>query len=851
MNPELTAIEKRLIQAQARCQGIQLLRDTAILGIVLCACLLCLGVSLEFGLITSKKQALAWLGSIGAGGLITWMALIARMWSRRPTPERVAATLEDADKQLEDRLNTLLFLQRKPEGKPFNWFGPRLSRQLLRLMKRRAAATAFPVGGALTWLSAFVLLLAADVWLNQNFKPWTHLQATSHVRTVKGPASGPSLPVALSATNGLDQSQPWGEVRITDPAADLRLTKVDVLPLAIETAANRPLKTVAWYSSVNGIEETSHELPAPTDSHYAVYQPTIYLDELGLSDWDVVTYYARANTDPQNSYASEVYFLEIRPFREDILKMPGGEGGKPYQTLGEMSSLVTRQQQVIRETHQHVQRPPEQKARDQDRQKLAQAEGDLGNAAEHLYAEMASKMENKPIGDALDNLDKAQASLRRASALLQSNIMTEAQERERAALTELVAARKIFQRAVTDHPGDFNDPQHGDASPVADSSKKMQQMAEFRDEAKSAQDFVQKTAERQKQLQQQARASTPEQSTELSSQQDTLRNELADFQGQHPRAFKGAEAQSNQALESMRNTAEKFRHQDPASVESAGQAAQQLDQLKSAMQARGQSQQLVDAYKLKDMLDGEIRMLQRDSTSSAPDSSEQLARTAEAAQQTIEQLQKAVDQQQGGAGFGQSLRDALHGEKRVALDEKLANVPRAQTEQERRDRAAEAGTGLEQLSQAFAVSQPKPLAAARLADALRPARENGLGPTLAQLHALVKELESHRKISPIDRAKQSRQLMSDAEEVLRNQFGQSQRGTDLRQGIDRMLAQEASPDAATLSKWITELESLSAETRTQMPAKGDVPALADIDPAHLPPAYRDRIEKYFRKLSEK
>ena len=851
MNPELTAIEKRLARAQARWQRIQLLRDTAILGIVLCTCLLGLGLSLEFGLIESKKQALMWLGCTCATGLITWTALIARTWSRRPTQERVAATLEDADKQLQDRLNTLLFLRRKPEGQPFNWFGPRLGRQLSRLMNRRVTATAFPVGGALTWGSVFVVLLAADVWLNQHFKPWTRLPQTSRVRTVRGPVSDPKRPVALSATNGLEQS-PWGEVRITDPGADLRLTKVDVLPLAIETAANRTLKRVAWYSSVNGTGEMPHELAAPTDPHYAVYQPTIYLDELGLSDWDVVTYYARANTDPQNSYASEVYFLEIRPFREDILKMPGGEGGKPYQTLGEMSSLVTRQQQVIRETHQHVQRPPpQQNVRDQDRQKLAQAEGDLGNAAEHLYAEMASKLENKPIGDALDNLDKAQASLRRASTLLQNNVLNEAQERERGALTELVAARKIFQRAVSDHPGDFNDPQQGDASPVADSSKKMQQMAEFRDEAKSAQDFVQQTAERQKQLQQQARASTPEQSTELSSQQDKLRNDLADFQGQHPRAFKGAEAQSNQALQSMRNTAEKFRQQDPDSAESAGQAAQELDQLKNAMQARGQSQQLVDAYKLKDMLEAEIQMLHRDSTSGAPASSEELARTAVAAQQTIEQLQKAVDQQQGGAGFGQPLRDALHGEKKASLDEKLASVARAQTEQERRDRATEAGSELEQLSRAFDASQPKPLAAARQNDALKPTPENGLGPTIAQLRALLKELESQRKVSPVDRAKQSRQLMSNAEEVLRNQFGQSQRGADLRQGIAQMLAQEASPDAATLSKWISELESLSAETRTQMPAKGDVPALANIDPTRLPPAYRDRIEKYFRKLSEK
>ena len=139
------------------------------------------------------------------------------------------------------------------------------------------------------------------------------------------------LELTPPTTNNAEQSQTWGEVRITDPGGDLRVTKVDVVPLQIEAAANQALKKVGWFSTVNGGAETPHELPPPTEPRYAVYQPTVYLDELRLSDWDVMTYYAKANTEKQNSFASEVYFLEVRPFREDILKMPGGEGGKAYK----------------------------------------------------------------------------------------------------------------------------------------------------------------------------------------------------------------------------------------------------------------------------------------------------------------------------------------------------------------------------------------------------------------------------------------------------------------------------------------------------------------------------------------
>ena len=86
----------------------------------------------------------------------------------------------------------------------------------------------------------------------------------------------------------MEQNLAWGEVRITDPGSDLKVTKVDVVPLQIEAAANQALTKVGWFSTVNGASESAHELAAPTEPRYAVYQPTVYLDELHLSDWDVM-----------------------------------------------------------------------------------------------------------------------------------------------------------------------------------------------------------------------------------------------------------------------------------------------------------------------------------------------------------------------------------------------------------------------------------------------------------------------------------------------------------------------------------------------------------------------------------
>src|SRR5262249_38347178 len=149
--------------------------------------------------------------------------------------------------------------------------------------------------------------------------------------------------------------------------------------------------------------------PAPSEPRYALYRPTLYLDDLNLSDWDVVTYYAKADTEKENSFASEVYFLEVRPFREDILKLPGGQGGEAYQRLNEISSLINRQEHVIRQTHQYVQRPPEQEnVRVQDRKKLEQAESDLRDSTRHLYAKTLAELQKKRAGLDLENLARAE-----------------------------------------------------------------------------------------------------------------------------------------------------------------------------------------------------------------------------------------------------------------------------------------------------------------------------------------------------------------------------------------------------------------------------------------------------------
>jgi hypothetical protein len=860
MNFRFTVVETSLNRAEFRWKWLRFLQYTAVLGIVLCTLALLFGGMMLAGWIASKGLAITFFVVLALAGLVAWAVILISVLAGTPARPWLAAALERADRRFLDRLNTLLFLEKHGNEPRNESFALRIARQTQALIAEKKNPLPFRAATSLAWLGAFVMILAATLLWYQAYSPWNYvLTAAQNARTAPQPKPDPTLDLAPPTTNNVEQNLAWGEVRITDPGGDLKVTKVDVVPLQIEAAANQPLDTVGWFSTVNGAGEVPHALPPPTEPRYAVYQPTVYLDELNLSDWDVMTYYAKANTEKNNSYASEVYFLEVRPFREDIMKMPGGEGGKAYQALSDLSALINRQQHIIRQTHQHLQKPPEQEnLQAQDRKKLSEAEGDLSESTRHLYARLAATMENKPIGDALDNLAKAENSLDRASKLLVNQVAGEAQNHERSALSELVAARKMFQKAVSDNPSAFGDDSQDEqeSTPVADPSKKLSQMSEFRDEAKAAQDFVRKTLEQQRSLEQQARSSQRGDYAKLGAQEQQLQKSLEDFQGQHPQPFKGSEAESQQASQAMGNAADSLQRRSSDARAAAQEATQRLQQLTQAMQNQAMQQQLADAYKLKQMLEQQKRKLDEAAKSEDQAPDEKMRQTARDARSTVDQLKKAAEEDPTRDAFGQPLRDALSGQNKVDLDVKLSRLDRPRTLDQATDdktpqqRAAEASEALGKVSKAFDESQPKALQMARKNDPLKSSDSDSFSQGMAELDSLIKQLENSRQLSPEDKAKQGQQALFNLQSGVRSLSGSNERGNQILLHLEQAL-KEKGLDVGDLKKLMDELQHFSVETSEQLAKKEDQPEVTNIDPTRLPPAYRGRIQKYFQKLSEK
>ncbi len=856
MDFRYTAVEKSLNRAEFRWKWLRFLQHGLSLATILCGLVLLLGIALIAGWITSKEWAVTLFGLLGVTGFIALVAVVIAVASRVVDRNWLAATLERVDRRFMDRLNTLLFLEKQRGRSEGAVFESRIAAQTQAVIREKESPSPFPAAPLLARLSTFVLVLSLTIAVYHFYSPWAHLQTSQSAQSKSAGEPAKPLELALPATNNIEERQLWGEVRITNPGTDLKVTKVDVVPLQIEAAANESLRKIGWFSTVNGMIEQPHELPPPAEPRYAVYEPTLYLDELGLSDWDVMTYYAKAHTEKTNSYASEVYFIEVRPFREDILKMPGGESGAAYKCLNELSNLINRQQRVIRETHQHLQKPPEQEnLQQQDRKRLADAEADLGQSTGHLYARLATEMENKPIGEALDNLAKAEKSLTKASGLLADNAMTEAPNRERTALSELVAARKMFQKAVSDHPDAFTDKPTDEGgqepAPVADSSKKLNQMAEFRNESKAGQEFVQKALERQRQLEQQVKNQPQGDYPKLAKEEQTLQQSLADFQQQHPQLFKGAQPETRQTQQAMSKAVDSLAQQNKNARIATQAASQELEKLSSALKNSSAEQQLADAYRLKQMLDQQIRTLDQFSQTGTNHVDPEMRKTGSEAKETINQLKKAAEQEPTRDAFGQALREALSGTNKVNLDSSLNQLDQAQDTTARQQRAREASDSLGKVSQAFAASQPKSLQLAQKADSLKASPQDSFSAGMTELDSLIRQQENNRQVSPQDQSKQGQEALFNLQTGLRSQGGSNERGDQILRKLDAILKSGTPLELEELKKLMDELQHFSVENSERFVKREDKPEVTNIDPSRLPPAYRGRIQKYFQKLSEK
>jgi hypothetical protein len=409
----------------------------------------------------------------------------------------------------------------------------------------------------------------------------------------------------------------------------------------------------------------------------------------------------------------------------------------------------------------------------------------------------------------------------------------------------------MFQKAVSEHPEAFREQGKEQTALSVSDSQRLEQMAEFRNEAKATQEFVQKMLEQQRNLQQHARATRQNDYASLAAQEQHLQQSLRDFASQHPEPFKGAQSETGQAQKALGDAAQSLEQRPTEAPSATQEATHALEKLSQAVQNQAAAQQLADAYRLKRMLDQQIQAFDQGATSGTNVSARQLQKAARDARETIDQLGKTAEQEPTREAFGQPLRDALSGQSRMDIEVKLRQLQQAQDDAEMQQRAAAARDKLGEVSKAFAESQPRTLQQARQTDALQPGGQSAFNQGLAEIQSLLQRLQEGRSLSPQDQARQSQQALDDLKSGLPNHPADDARAQELLKELEETLKTDAPLNLEDLKTLLADLQRFSLETSPQLAWKEERPDLMNIDPSRLPPAYRGRIQKYFQRLSEK
>lgn len=387
-------IQQHLDQASKQWKWLRFLRHSATLGIIVISVLLLLGVVVACGWLTSGGVVTVCLVLLVVGAVLALALLGLVVAVSEPEQDKLARAIERSHPTLMDRLNTLVFLDRLRETPSIRSYYRRIEGQVHSALAGRTLGSPFSSARAVARLCALAALIIVTVWFYLQFTPLAAFTATS--TQLQGGKPQPEkpfeIPPAEPEPEPAKETTPWGEVRITKPGRDLTVTRVEDIPLQIEASASEPVKSVEWYTAINGGEAKQHSLPPPTDPRYVVYEPVIELEKFGLSDWDVLQYYAMATTESGGSFVSKVYFVEIQPFREELRRLPGGQDGKCYSLLNQLTGLIERQQEVIQETHRQQHCPDKASdMQDQERKPLAETEDELATATAHLAAGIAGE----------------------------------------------------------------------------------------------------------------------------------------------------------------------------------------------------------------------------------------------------------------------------------------------------------------------------------------------------------------------------------------------------------------------------------------------------------------------------
>jgi len=137
MSNRYAVVETSLNRAEFRWKWLKFLQHSFLLGSIVCTLVLVFGGAILVGWVTSMTLATMFFALLAITAFIAWVVIIIAVLAGSPDRAWLAAALERVNPRLLDRLNTLLFLERRPRDARVSSFALRIARQGLEVATRR------------------------------------------------------------------------------------------------------------------------------------------------------------------------------------------------------------------------------------------------------------------------------------------------------------------------------------------------------------------------------------------------------------------------------------------------------------------------------------------------------------------------------------------------------------------------------------------------------------------------------------------------------------------------------------------------------------------------------------------
>ncbi|HND53011.1 MAG TPA: hypothetical protein PLV92_11460, partial [Pirellulaceae bacterium] len=729
-------VDRQLDQAISQRRWLRWIEFSATIVAAAACAIGLLAVVVLRGWIDQQFVANSLVGMTALAALVAWLIASVITIVMPPRRGQVAEAIEQSHGALADRLNAVVHMQEtRTPRRQFEQrlalgtdaaaveeqarqqqveaeYYVRIQKQASQVLTRRAPRLPYSPRQALVRSLIAMVAVAAVFALFVQKQPWSLLRSSYALPPT--PPGGPETPEAPSLdipppdANVVEEQAPWGEVRISEPGTDLRITKLDTVPLQIEAAASSTLQSVHWVVAKNGGDEQRRELPAPADPRFAVYREQIVPTVEQLVDWDVLSYYAVATTTDGKTYQSDIYFLEILPLREELDELPGGGDGEPFELLDKLTAMIQEQQEVVRQAHRQSRAAdPEAKHLKSQRERLAQREEQLSEAARHLGAEAEQQFANSAASELRKKLDDAAGTLKQAESSFQQSSVPDAAKNSREALAKLAAAREFFQESLRQNPREFEPKPDEKAPTPPDTAEQLKEIREMQQQRADEQRRVADLARRQRELMSKVKPGQPQEFPKHATQQDQLNLEFEQLMQERPDIARDFPKETQEARNDTRMASQAMRSMSPQTIPQIGAAAEKLEKLSQAMERREQEERLGEAYGLKKLLDDQIRQLEK--FEKQPDSltPPQQRQAADNSRQLTDQLQKVAQQSPTREQFGDPLREALNDANKQQLDKQCAGLGEGAGTGAAPKAASDLRQGLQKVSEAFQQSQPQ------------------------------------------------------------------------------------------------------------------------------------------------